>query len=590
MYTGIADYGECDTKQNVNLPAIKSNKEKSEENSWFILGNTKLLMDELFSCVIEAQIGKRMDELDEEEFATLVKLAKGKRPQKNQNGKNVYDFTTAGFVLNKLLSDSAIQAYIEEIQAKNAGRKGFSAEEVSRLLRQEEYFRDALRIKRNEQWGHLTIAPTSENLPYWLTTICSYISYLRDVKLQIWKKYDIDRVQNSLRIEYELNRMDKEAHDLLGRCYKEEEEIIQYTFCGRCYKMDKKRVGAFDFLIQDMAYNWYAGIEYIKADIKNELGRVIEMRYGDDEELRKYRIFREDLRMVELDNLDKNININISYMNLLYCLNPNLNGFFWKGYALSEAEFASYVLDVLLRYTTSDKLQDKINTWIYVLGHFSEWKEPIQGKSLKPGIGIDIVRLCKRQMLSGYYRGKKQYKENYLSKLAELSQMDNSENWEKLCNMNGLTLQEAFAQVMDSREMDIDRLDELLRLRDLAYLYQSDESTDMAEIARLDYMANLADYFERMVMEISWNSAGNDYDWYKQNYSNMIYATYALSGAMKGSYTYRDMTGYEFQTKDEFVQQILYNETGRFQTAEQMWKYTYTVMNDPVFNCWMWQT
>ena len=112
----------------------------------------------------------------------------------------------------------------------------------------------------------------------------------------------------------------------------------------------------------------------------------------------------------------------------------------------------------------------------------------------------------------------------------------------------------------------------------------------MAEIARLDYMANLADYFERMVMEISWNSAGNDYDWYKQNYSNMIYATYALSGAMKGSYTYRDMTGYEFQTKDEFVQQILYNETGRFQTAEQMWKYTYTVMNDPVFNCWMWQT
>lgn len=511
---------------------------QQKANRTLIQKETIFLKNELFTFRIEAEVDKQIEELKEKNPERLEEIGrmgskKQKEPEYDDKNKLVFEFTDASYILTEMLSRSSIRKYVDYLSEQNADNDDYNKNEVEDILAQEEYFRDKIRIDRDSS-SHETTIVNEEKLIEDISAIIAYIMYLREMRMLVWEQFD---EKHSASIEWKYNRLleiENKALELNNRCFTKDflddnEDAVTYKFNNRIYTINQEQKAAFNMLISDMARNWFDGIEYIKADTKDTLDAFVEARFGDGKELRTFRIFKDELRQVKLDDIKYDLESNVSFMQLIYILNPDLGAFYWKGTKLTESKFASKVLQTLTRHDNANSLTEKIGTLEYRVAHFSDWKDPFTRNSEdiknRPGIGIDLVRVCKKGILSCYFHAKKNKQ-----KQAELAKR----------------FEESIISISQHK---------LLRNR---------------ENGREFVVENEADYV-----------------WFKENYDDTMQIIYEFIGSMKSEQTYRDMYGRIFKNKDQFIEKILLNKECDFSSLQDMQSYLKKVSADSGFRYWI---
>lgn len=496
---------------------------------------TLFLKNELYTFRIEAEVNRQIKDISLEKLEQIGSMGskKIKTPQPDDEGRLVFEFTDASYILTEMLSKKATANYLRYLAEENEDNDDFNSSEVEQILQQEEYFREKLRFDRNSN-SHETTIVDEEKLIEDISAIIAYIMYLREMRMLIWEQYDSDRIVSGDWKYKRLDEIESKALELNNLCCskefsKEIDDAVSYKFNGRTYTINQEQKAAFNMLVTDMARNWFEGIEYIKADTKDTLDAFVEARFGDAKELRTFRIFKDELRLVKMDDIKYDLESNISYMQLIYILNPQLGAFYWKGIKFTESEFASKVLQTLTRHDNSNSLSAKIGTLEYRVTHFTDWKDPfrrnLDNTKSRPGIGIDLIRVCKKGILSKYFREKEGKEEQ-----AELASK----------------FEESIIAISQHK---------LMRSKENGY---------------------------EVVVEKE-----ADYDWFEENYDDIMQVIYEFIGTMKSEQTYRDMNGRIFKTKEQFVNTVLLNRDGDFSSLQEIQSYLGKVSTDSGFTYWI---
>lgn len=563
-----------------------------QEKNLVIRDRIKYLSDKLLTFAIEVECGQPLERMNLEKINEISQMGGKTKKQYTYsvNNKLVYDVTDAAQILGMLCSKKQIDVYVRELVELNDENDSLSKVELTLLLQRELGYINDLRRSRNSIFGHNTSVPDWKQLEDWMRIVKSYISFFRNIKFDIWKKFDVDRYYEDDWKENYLEELDDEANQIsceLARNLNVDD--VCYTFRKVEYRISKDNYGDFNLLITEMARYWFQGFEYIKSDSDNALERFIQKRYEEStgEELRRYRVFREDLRLVRLDHIKQDMEINIAYMQLLYILNPELVGFYWLGKRYLEGEFAAKVLQTLTRHDSANNLEEKIETLIYRINHFSEWKEAFGKGNSRPGIEIDIIGVAKKKILSRYFSGK-QFCENLLcNQLKKMLQMSEVEKAEYLKEYDYIT---EIVEITDTPISVYDGMLAELSIEQQIYVFnvgvQSTLQWHEKECDRLKQISEKAKRAENSIIEIASHDKESK-EWFTNNYTKLICSIYELSCEMRKRYTYRDKLGNVFNNRNEFITRVLYNQEAMFMSLKEMTDYINVISKEESFDCWL---
>ena len=376
---------------------------------------TKFLVEEILSYVIEVFEGKPIGELalDASYLEKIAKyrMFKNKDLVSESSNRSVIEYTEAVKLLHDYYSgDPYGKEYINLLSKKNKDNVDFDEQsfrkEYKNRCEKERYILDALRIERNENYGHAIERANMGEIYLWIRQMMKYIELFLGYRIQILSQYD----ERLLDCEYsnQLESYYTKASELKNKCFDNKSECKEFRFGKNTYIVSKSDDDRDDFglLMNDMAKRWTVGIDYLRSDeINKEFISFLKENFDDYDVIMKYEKLRNELISSENGSIDESM----IYMSVLFLLFPFMPGIYWKGVLYSDSYFASIVLQMLSRhpnkmfYTKNHKqdLEEKIQTLKYRIDNSVYWDK---NSEKQKGIGIAVIPLCERGILSTYFQ------------------------------------------------------------------------------------------------------------------------------------------------------------------------------------------
>lgn len=275
--------------------------------------------------------------------------------------------------------------------------------ELNNMFKREQQSLEAVCDDRNQKLVHNPELIDMIQIGRWIDDIMETLHRYKN-RVEFLSNYDEQFRDNKKRYINTINSLYEEATELRSRCYvksSEDEKVVELWFSKNIYVASNEKKDTFPMLIEDMAQNWYVGIQHLRyPEFAEEfLIFIKEVFYGKN---RKTVIDYEKEYKKLLETKEDSIEESMQYLSILLLLYPQLTGIYWKGIMYSEEKFASIVLQTLVKHPKDWKLEDKIDTLKYRMCNLQTWDET---DSTKRGVGIDLLLLCKKQILSRHYNG-----------------------------------------------------------------------------------------------------------------------------------------------------------------------------------------
>jgi len=256
---------------------------------------------------------------------------------------------------------------------------------------------------RNEKRGHDIEQADMGEIYMWIRQLMEYIVCFREYRLEILSEYD-----DNLGLREQYDRLDSfyiSATKLKENCFESsKEDYTVFLFGDNEYKVsDKDRVD-FGLLISNMAREWNNGIRHIRRESMNaEFENFLRAYFRNSNKLLDYEEAREKL----LETAQGSTEESVEYMGILYMLYPALSRLVWKGNTYSDSHFASVVLQIIIRHPAGEgyDLNKKKSMLFDRINGLVQWDD--EKDNTKKGIGIDILAICKRNVISNYFNAHK---------------------------------------------------------------------------------------------------------------------------------------------------------------------------------------
>ena len=275
-----------------------------------------------------------------------------------------------------------------------------------------------------------------------------------------------------------------------------------------------------DVLATDLAENWEAGKRSIRFD-REMFCRIMEDVIRDRDVYNRIREVISDAGKIVSD---------MDYMEIVHGIGGSLNGIYWKGEMLSESSFATRVLQIMTRHQFREGWQNrvgKVDTLYYRLTRTEEWNEL---SSSQVGVGINILQICKRGIISKYYAGKMAGEERKITSAVKAKDNADLENREELA----LVIEDCRASLRRYK-------------KSLAAALRFEESV-MAFVKQYEYSAR--EYADKIKADSSVP------DKLQHAYINAMFKALGLIKAMKGFASYYDPNREVFLNWESFVASI----------------------------------
>ncbi len=383
----------------------------------------KELIDEIATYIIETLENSSISDMYES--GDIEKLYRHMQyPTESiqkKDGKYIIEYTDSIGLLKEYYAASPFgniyKQRIEKLQKHNNDYvKTKFNKEYNDHCKEEYAILSVLRETRNKQLGHAIERADMGELYIWIKQMMKYLESFIGYRVQVLSKYD-ERLGDRT-IKETLDKYYTKLSDCKKRCFVSRENISEFRFGKNTYSVSENDDDKDDYgmLITDMAQRWDTGISYLKLDKRNdEFEDFLEKSLADMDVIKDYEELRQDLVQVKKDSVEESM----IYMDMIYTLYPQISGLYWKGSRYSESYFASIVLQIPSRHPGKYSFEEKIEDLKRRLNESQNWNKT-EGDSHR-GIGIDIVSLSERSILSKYYRGQNDNKGEKLAKDFEKS-------------------------------------------------------------------------------------------------------------------------------------------------------------------------
>jgi hypothetical protein len=402
---------------------ITSGLINDEKTLALLKSQTKHLVEETFTMLIEIMMGKSADLWTEEEINDLKihagfdkkKLSEKPLLHKRTDGTLIVEYTDAVRILSDYFAaspyGSAFKNRIAEEQKDNDEfvDKTF-IKEFDKQCEKERNILYQLRLTRNSNWGHAIEDGDIGDVLIWIKQLMVYLDSFAGYRMQVLSQYD-KNIYGKLSDQRRIEEYYTKASELKEQCFASDEDYKVFRFGKNTYKVSSSYKEEFELLISDMAKSWDRGVEYLLADRTYDLFfTLLEEYYTNYDYVMDFDKKRTRLLKASEDERA------ILYMSMLYGLKPDLGSIYWKGKMYSDSYFASLVLQILTRHPKRYSFEDKKETLLYRIRNFSQWKET-DGKF--KGLGINLVMFCQEHLLSNYFRGLEDVEAEELAKKFE---------------------------------------------------------------------------------------------------------------------------------------------------------------------------
>lgn len=401
---------------------MKSDKllvDKDKQSS--LKDETKYLVDEISTTIIEILEGKSVKELySSNEAEKLFKYMQypDKSFKENEDGRLIIEYTDSiGLLKNYYAADPYSKPYKAKILQTQEGSSEFVygkfKTEYDNQCKMERDILEVLRITRNDDMGHAIERANMGEIYIWIRQMMKYLECFTGYRIQVLSKYD--KLLADPEILKCLDCYYTKASELKKQCFASKADCKEFRFGKNTYIVSSSDDDKDDFgmLITDMARRWDIGISYLKSDKRNDaFTEFLEESFEDMDVIMKH----EKLHKQLTDAKDGSIEESMVYMNILYLLYPEISGLYWMGTRYSESYFASLVLQMMSRHPKSYSIEDKVKTLLYRINNSEQWNNSEGGKK---GLGINVIKMCSREILSKYFLGQNDKKGYELAKTFE---------------------------------------------------------------------------------------------------------------------------------------------------------------------------
>ena len=379
---------------------------------------TKFLINEALTAAIEVIEGKKIEEWTAERKEEVNKHSSFPNLELDQacDGKRIIEYCDAVKLLKEYYAaGSYVREYREKIIRLQKDNEEFSPQqfrkEFDKQCESERKILEDLATTRNKEMVHNVNSANMGEIYIWIRQLMKYLEAFIGYRMQVLSRYD-ENYGKREDIEI-LEEYYTRASELKEECFASKENYKEFRFGKNTYKIAKDDKNDFPLLISDMARRWEEGIKYLKKEKTQNLFAIMLEEYVDDYDV----VMRyEDIYELFRETSEKSIEESVYYMSILYTIVPELNGIYWKGVRYSESYFASRVLQVLTRHPNTFSIDGKIETLKYRIKNFTKWNEVDETHR---GIGMDILLFCEQEILSSYFKGRKDMKGFQLASVFE---------------------------------------------------------------------------------------------------------------------------------------------------------------------------
>lgn len=398
-----------------------------EKNQSYLKDQTKFLIEDTLTTVIEVIEGKKLNEWDSNRIEQINKyrsFPKSKfiyeRKDRDGNNRMIIEYCDAVNLLkeyyasapygsqykSKIVDSQKTSGELHEEFVPNQFRKEFDIQ-----CENERKILEILAVTRNKEMVHSIETANMGEIYMWIRQLMKYLESFIGYRMQVLSRYDdnFGKIEDIERLELYYTK----ASELKEECFASKENYKEFRFGKNTYKVAKDDKEDFLLLIADMARRWNIGIEYLKLDKTKNLFDDVLAEYVEDYDIvMEYEKIYKRFETTTKGSTDESI----LYMAILYKIGIGLNGIYWKGKRYSESYFASLVLQVLTRHPDRYTEDAKRETFEYRIKNFEEWSE--EGEKQK-GLGINLLLLCKEGVLASYFEGKRDKEGVLLAKAFE---------------------------------------------------------------------------------------------------------------------------------------------------------------------------
>lgn len=379
---------------------------KDQKQQSYLKDETKFLVEDTLTTVIEIIMGKLVNEWSQEELSKLNKYRSFPNShfmhQRTRDGRYLIEYCDAVNLLKEYFaatpyaSDFKNRIVQEQKENEEFADKKFR-NEFDKQCEKERKILEILGDSRNKEFVHSIERANMGDIYMWIRQMMKYLDCFSGYRMQVLSKYD--KQYGKPEDQRKLDECYTKASDLKEQCFASKENYKEFRFGKNTYKVAKDDKEDFGLLITDMARSWDRGISYLKKTRISDNFRVFLEEYFDNYDM----VIDFDDKFEEFKKTKENsMEESMLYMSLLYHIYPQLPGIYWKGNMYSESYFASLVLQVLTRHPDKFSLEDKKETLKYRINHLEEWNE---NKEKQRGIGLNIQMFCKEKVLSKYFEG-----------------------------------------------------------------------------------------------------------------------------------------------------------------------------------------
>lgn len=387
-------------------------KEDNREQS-FLRDETKYFVESALTYIIEILMGKNTEEFNDEDIATLDAHRDFQntdllsKPRKKDN-KRIIEYTHAVKLLKDYFAASGYgQNYKNSIISANKDKLDFDErtfrKEYDAQCERERKILEMLGGTRNETRGHDIEQADMGEIYMWIRQLMEYIVCFREYRLEILAEYD-----NNLGLQEQYDKLDGfyvSATKLKENCFESsKEDYTVFLFGDNEYKISDKDREDFGLLVSNMAREWNNGIRHIRrASINDEFEVFLRAYFRNSNKLLDYEEAREKLLACPPGSTQESV----EYMGILYMLYPSLSRLVWKGNTYSDSHFASVVLQIIIRHPAGKGygIDNKKTMLFDRINGLDQWDD--EKDNTKKGIGIDILEICKRNVISNYFNAHK---------------------------------------------------------------------------------------------------------------------------------------------------------------------------------------